>query len=116
MLAAFNDVMDETVEVELKYVSEALRKNVSLLYTLSGLIKQDALVSLLDGRGRQVHEARIAEEASTVKVLQLRRSASKWKDLKLQPAVIHAVLQAMEPGWYTQEGHQYIDFPFFIDN
>ena len=50
MAEVFRDAGELPIERELDYVCEQLRDNEVLLYRLSGYLKDDALVALLDGR------------------------------------------------------------------
>ena len=50
MAAVFRDAGELSLERELTFVCEQLRKNEPLLYRLSGYLKDDSLVALLDGR------------------------------------------------------------------
>ena len=50
MAEVFRDAGDLALERELAFVCEELRKNEYLLYRLSGYLKDDSLVALLDGR------------------------------------------------------------------
>ena len=50
MAAVFRDAGELSLERELAFVCEQLRKNEPLLYRLSGYLKDDSLVALLDGR------------------------------------------------------------------
>ena len=50
MAAVFRDAGELSLEGELNFVCEQLRKNEPLLYRLSGYLKDDSLVALLDGR------------------------------------------------------------------
>ena len=50
MAEVFRDAGDLALERELNFVCEELRKNEPLLYRLSGYLKDDSLVALLDWR------------------------------------------------------------------
>ena len=50
MAEVFRDAGSLALERELNFVCEELRKNEPLLYRLSGYLKDDSLVALLDGR------------------------------------------------------------------
>ena len=50
MVGVFRDAGELALERELNFVCEQLRKNEPLLYRLSGYLKDDSLVALLDGR------------------------------------------------------------------
>ena len=50
MAEVFRDAGELALERELKFVCDELRKNEPLLYRLSGYLKDDSLVALLDGR------------------------------------------------------------------
>ena len=50
MAEVFRDAGELALERELNFVCEELRKNEPLLYRLSGYLKDDSLVALLDGR------------------------------------------------------------------
>ena len=50
MAEVFRDAGELALERELNFVCEQLRKNEPLLYRLSGYLKDDSLVALLDGR------------------------------------------------------------------
>ena len=50
MAAVVRDAGEFSLERELNFVCEQLRKNEPLLYRLSGYLKDDSLVALLDGR------------------------------------------------------------------
>ena len=50
MAEVFRDAGTLALERELTFVCEELRKNEPLLYRLSGHLKDDSLVALLDGR------------------------------------------------------------------
>ena len=50
MVEVFRDAGELALERELNFVCEELRKNEPLLYRLSGYLKDDSLVALLDGR------------------------------------------------------------------
>ena len=50
MAVVFRDAGELALERELNFVCEELRKNEPLLYRLSGYLKDDSLVALLDGR------------------------------------------------------------------
>ena len=50
MAEVFRDAGELALERELNFVCEKLRKNEPLLYRLSGYLKDDSLVALLDGR------------------------------------------------------------------
>ena len=50
MAEVFRDAGTLALERELTFVCEELRKNEPLLYRLSGYLKDDSLVALLDGR------------------------------------------------------------------
>jgi hypothetical protein len=50
VMQAFQGAVSASVEMQLEYIETQLRANTSLLYTLSSMVRDDSLVSLLDGR------------------------------------------------------------------
>ena len=72
MAAVFRDAGELSLERELAFVCEQLRKNEPLLYRLSGYLKDDSLVALLDGRMNatveQNDEALSREKTKTTKM------------------------------------------------
>ena len=72
MAAVFRDAGELSLERELTFVCEQLRKNEPLLYRLSGYLKDDSLVALLDGRMNatveQNDEALSREKTNTTKM------------------------------------------------
>ena len=72
MAAVFRDAGELSLERELAFVCEQLRKNEPLLYRLSGYLKDDSLVALLDGRMNatveQNDEALSSEKTKTTKM------------------------------------------------
>ena len=68
MAEVFRDAGELALERELNFVCENLRKNEHLLYRLSGYLKDDSLVALLDGRMSATVEQN--NEGATVKKAQ----------------------------------------------
>ena len=72
MAAVFRDAGELSLERELTFVCEQMRKNEPLLYRLSGYLKDDSLVALLDGRMNatveQNDEALISEKTKPSKL------------------------------------------------
>ena len=50
VVQAFQSAVSSSIEMQLQYIETNLRANTSLLYTLASMVKDDSLVSLLDGR------------------------------------------------------------------
>ena len=50
VVQAFQGAVSSSIESQVAYIETQLRANTSLLYTLSSMVKDDSLVSLLDGR------------------------------------------------------------------
>ena len=84
IIDSFSSVVNESAEVEIAYVSSKLRENLPLLYTVSGLLKSDSLVALLDGRIKksqqdQIDSASSQQNKTPERIMPMR--FSKFKDL-----------------------------------
>lgn len=105
LVSAFAGVSQLSVDQELAYVGEELRKNPQLLFAVSGLMKSQSLQALLDGRAMNLKEQQDedAEELRRqAKLLKLRRSAVKWGHLKHQPAIVEGLLKVLAPAWFRE--------------
>ena len=100
MLEGFAGAMDAALEAEIECVVQKFRQTPALLYSVAGLMKNDSLTALLDGRGHNIMKES-ANAPLPIKVVKLRRTARKWKHLKEQPAVATKILEALEPDWFV---------------
>ena len=109
IVESFSSVIDAASEREIAYVSAELRKNVPLLYSLSGLLKSDSLTSLLDGRMKaQLDEKKEQDSASSQKPVHrvIPLKTTKFKHLGADATVEQlalAVLARLEPVLFTEE-------------
>ena len=99
MAAVFRDAGELSLERELAFVCEQLRKNEPLLYRLSGYLKDDSLVALLDGRMNATVEQNNGALGSekdktkqTTKVL--RQVWKKLEHIEMAPAFLICLLRA----------------------
>jgi hypothetical protein len=77
--SGFGAVTQIAIEAELEYIKTELRKNQPLMYTISGLLKNDTLCALLDGR-LNVDQDEPTEKKP--KLLMLRSSFKKFKNIR----------------------------------
>ena len=86
MAEVFRDAGELALERELNFVCEQLRKNEPLLYRLSGYLKDDSLVALLDGRMsatvEQNNEGANREKGSKPTSKVLRQAWKKWEHIE----------------------------------
>ena len=86
MAEVFRDAGELALERELNFVCEELRKNEPLLYRLSGYLKDDSLVALLDGRmNATVHQENGGSSSgngSKSKSGMLRQAWKKWEHIE----------------------------------
>ena len=99
MAEVFRDKCELALERELNFVVEQLRKNEPLLYRLSGYLKDDSLVALLDGRMNatveQNDEALSIEKNKTKQMTKvLRRAWKKWEHIEGSHAFLISLLRA----------------------
>ena len=82
----FRDAGTLALERELTFVCEELRKNEPLLYRLSGYLKDDSLVALLDGRMdatvAQDNEGSSSGKGSKPSNGVLRQAWRKWEHIQ----------------------------------
>ncbi len=78
LIQSFGQAAQMAVEREIDFVVAALRANTNLLYTLSGLIKDDGITALLDGRLR---DERKEVDVDKLKQRKLRQSLKRFKHL-----------------------------------
>ena len=92
MANVFRDAGEIAVERELDYICGELRDNEPLLYRLSGYLKDDTLVALLDGRMNATvdHEDKALSRASgsrpTLGILRI--SWKKWDHIKKETQIV----------------------------
>ena len=99
MAEVFRDAGELALERELSFVCEELRKNEPLLYRLSGYLKDDSLVALLDGRMNatveQNNEALSRGKTQTKQITKVLRQAwKKWEHIEVVPAFLICLLRA----------------------
>ena len=99
MAAVFRDAGELSLERELAFVCEQLRKNEPLLYRLSGYLKDDSLVALLDGRMNATVEQNnevLSSETSKTKQFTnvLRQAWKKWEHIEVAQAFLISLLRA----------------------
>ena len=99
MAAVFRDAGELSLERELTFVCEQLRKNEPLLYRLSGYLKDDSLVALLDGRMNatveQNDEALSREKnKNNQNGKVLRQAWKKWEHIEGSQAFLISLLRA----------------------
>ena len=98
MAEVFRDAGELALERELNFVCEELRKNEPLLYRLSGYLKDDSLVALLDGRMNATVQkddegsgsGKSPKPASAV----VRQAWKKWEHIEGSTAFLICLLQA----------------------
>ena len=78
LIQSFGQAAQMAVEREIEFVVAALRGNANLLYTLSGLIKDDGITALLDGRLTGEHKE---VDVDKLKQRKLRQSLKRYKHL-----------------------------------
>ena len=101
MMQSFSAAVDGAFETEVAYISDQLRKNKALAYTISGLLKNDTLAALLDGRLRAAHsQAADGAATKTEAPKKLRAGAKKWAHLKRQVALIVEILKDLLPSHF----------------
>ena len=84
VMESFSSVVNEAAEAEISYVTSRFRGNLPLLYAVSGLMKSDSLVALLDGRMKKAHEDQVDSATSQCdkgKVRRLLARCTKFKHL-----------------------------------
>ena len=99
MSVAFSQAADEAFEAELGYVVAKLRSNRALTTTLSGLLKNDGLTALLDGRMHLDNDITAASASCGAKPGapgKIRSTSKKWAHLNLQPQVVDEVLKSLD--------------------
>ena len=103
MAEVFRDAGELAKERELKFVCEQLSNNETLLFRLSGLLKDDSLIALLDGRVERHRATRLwgfrqwtkgSKPTSGV----LRQAWMKWEYIDGVTAFVHRLLRAAW-GW-----------------
>ena len=86
MAEVFRGAGELAPEPELNFVCEKLRKNEPLLYRLSGYLKDDSLVALLDGRMNATverkNEGSNREKGSKPTSKVLRQAWKKWEHIE----------------------------------
>ena len=98
MAEVFRDAGELALERELNFVCEELRKNEPLLYRLSGYLKDDSLVALLDGR----MNATVGQESAALShgkgskptIGVLRQAWKKWEHIDGATAFLNCLLRA----------------------
>ena len=109
IVESFSSVIDAASEREIAYVCDELRKNIPLLYSLSGLLKSDSLVSLLDGRMKKQLDVKKEQDSALSqkpvhRVIPLK--VTKFKHLGVDAAVEQLaldVLARLEPVLFSEE-------------
>ena len=98
MAEVFRDSGELALERELNFVCEKLRKNEPLLYRLSGYLKDDSLVALLDGRMNatveQNNEGSNGGKGPTPTSQVLRQAWKKWEHIEGVTAFLISLLRA----------------------
>ena len=98
MAEVFRDAGELALERELNFVCEKLRKNEPLLYRLSGYLKDDSLVALLDGRMSATVEQNNGganrEKGSKPTSKVLRQAWKKWEHIEGVTAFLICLLRA----------------------
>lgn len=97
---SFSAALDEAFESELDYVIAALRQNRQLTYAISGLIKNDGLTALLDGRLDSGSQPESPTKKSPVR--KIRAACKRFKHFAQQPCLVDDVLQHLMPSRFTQ--------------
>ena len=78
LIQSFGQAAQMAVEREIEFVVAALRGSTNLLYALSGLIKDEGITALLDGR---LTGERKDVDADKLKQRKLRQSLKRFKHL-----------------------------------
>ena len=98
MAAVFRDAGELSLERELTFVCEQLRKNEPLLYRLNGYLKDDSLVALLDGRMNatvgQDNGGSSRGKGSKPTSGVLRQAWKKWEHIEGSQAFLISLLRA----------------------
>ena len=108
VIGGFAQTIEAGFQAEVGYIVSELQKNKTLTYQLAGLMKNDSLVALLDGRLSTSDAASSQGVASSV-VKKLRASATKFKHLKQTPAVIDELLIALKPTLFNTDNVKPMD-------
>ena len=78
MAAMFHSATEIGVERELEYITGELRKNLPMMYRLSGFLKDDTLCALLDGRMSSAESALSPPAKKARQSVVLRATWRKW--------------------------------------
>jgi hypothetical protein len=107
VISSFARTIDESFQAEVEYITGELKKNRSLTYTLSGLLKNDGLIALLDGRLVGSQSAASSPKANSKR--RLKAGATKFKHLVDVKGIIGEVLKRLLPKVFTDEVLEGID-------
>ena len=99
IVSSINQVIDEAFEAEIVYITGELRKNRPLTYTLAGVLKNDGLTALLDGRQQKESPA----TGQPRKGWKLRATCKRFKGLVDTKGAMEKVLVTLRPDMFTDE-------------
>ena len=99
VISAFQDAIGEASETAIQFVQRVLRDNQSLLFTLNGLLKDDALVALMDGRFERppVSDSSGLSEEQQKELRAVRAGVRTLTSLKVSEGLLDYLLLAIRP-------------------
>jgi hypothetical protein len=104
MIQSFSAAASSASETEIQWIEKKLKGNANLMHTISGVLKNPALVGLLDGT---LAEEDMEEKSPSPKKKGtstiLRASIRKMKHLVQTPSLPLALLEHLEPAIFTSE-------------
>jgi hypothetical protein len=103
MISSFNTAANTATEAELEWISNTLRLNMTLMYRIAGMLKNDALISLLDGTLAVDDPGESELPPAKRPRVSLRASIKKFKHLSQAIGLPFAVLYHLEPSVFHTE-------------
>ena len=100
VIHGFAQTIDASFQAEIQYIVGELQKNKGLTYTLSGLLKNDSLVALLDGR-LAANSQSPASSQKPEQVRKLRNTARVFKHILQSAGVCDAILRKLLPSVFV---------------
>jgi hypothetical protein len=98
VIASFGNAIDEAFASEIQYIVSELQKNKPLTYTLSGLLKKDSLVALLDGRLQAASAAASSQRPARADVVRrLRSTATRFRHILETKGVVDDIIKKVMP-------------------
>ena len=101
IISSFAQTVDASFQAEIDYILGELQNNRQLTYALGGMLKNDSLVALLDGR-LQAPDPATAPSKKNLKIAsKLRATATRFKHVSDTKGCASQVLQTIVPELWT---------------